>query len=60
LDLAIDYKLCGTYSVDLSKDKKRAVRKRAQSIAIIDGEAYLRRKKGMVCIGRRVYFFFAM
>ena len=32
LDLAIEYKLCGSYPTGLTKDKKRAVRKRASNI----------------------------
>ena len=48
LDLAIEYKLSGTYPEGLSKDKKRAIRKRAESIKIVEGEAFLRKKKGTV------------
>ena len=49
LELAIEYKVSGTYPIKgLTKDKKRAIRKRAESIDIIGGEAYLRKKKGTV------------
>ena len=48
LDLAIEYKVSSTYPDGMTKDKKRAVRKRAQCIDIIGGEAFLRKKKGNV------------
>jgi hypothetical protein len=48
LDLAIEYKVNGTYPDGLSKDKKRAITKRAQSISIVNGEAFLQKKKGRV------------
>lgn len=48
MDLAIEYKVSGTYPEGLSKDKKRAIRKRAQSIDIVEGVPFLKKKKGNV------------
>ena len=49
LDYAIEYKMKGAYPPGLTKDKKRAVRKRAQTICIEEGEVYILRKKNKVC-----------
>ena len=49
LDYAIEYRMRGTYPPGLSKDKKRAVRKRAQVIVVEEGEVYIQRKKNKVC-----------
>ena len=49
LDYAIEYKMKGAYPPGLTKDKKRAVRKRAQTICIEEGEVYIWRKKNKVC-----------
>lgn len=49
LDYAIEYKMKGAYPAGLTKDKKRAVRKRAQTICIEEGEVYIWRKKNKVC-----------
>ena len=48
LDYAIEYRMRGSYPPGLSKDKKRAVRKRAQAISVEDGEVYLQKKKSKV------------
>ena len=48
LDYAIEYKLTGTYPPSLTKDKKRAVRKRAETLITDNGEIYVQRKKGRV------------
>ena len=45
LDLAIDYKPSGTYPPALSKDKKRAVRKRAATLITDNGEIFVERNK---------------
>ena len=45
LDYAIEYKHTGSYPPSLSKEKKRAVRKRAATLIIENGEIYLERKK---------------
>ena len=50
LDYAIEYKMKGAYPPGLTKDKKRAVRKRAQTICIEEGEMYILRKKNKVCL----------
>ena len=48
LDSAIEYKLSGTYPPSLTKDKKRAVRKRVGTLIADNGEIYVQRKKGRV------------
>ena len=48
LDYAIYYTVNGTYPNELTKEKKRAVRKRAGTLILENGEVYLQRK------GRRV------
>lgn len=50
LDLAIEYAMKGTYRDGLTKEKKRAVRKKAQSLVIDKGEIYIKRKKGTVSL----------
>ena len=51
LDMAVSYVLHGTYQEDLSKDKKRAIRKKAQSQGgEWRGVAYLTLRSGrLVC-----------
>ena len=49
LDFAIEYAISGTYPPGLTKDKKRAVRKRAQTIVVEKGEVFLKKKSGKVC-----------
>ena len=44
LDHAIYYAINGTYPNDLTKEKKRAVRKRAAILTVENGEVYLQRK----------------
>ena len=44
LDLAIEYRLSGSYPTELTKDKKRAVRKRAATLIADNGEIYVERK----------------
>ena len=44
LEMAVYYILKGRYQSKLSKDKKRAVRKRARSPSVEDGEVFTRRK----------------
>lgn len=48
LDYAIEYKHTGSYPPSLSKEKKRAVRKRAATLIVENGEIYLERKKRRV------------
>ena len=48
LEMAVYYILKGRYESNLSKDKKRAVRKRARSLSVEDGEVFMRRKKRKV------------
>ena len=48
LDCAIEYKLSGTYPPSLTKDKKRAVRKRAATLITDNGEIYVQRNKRRV------------
>ena len=48
LDYAIEYKLYGRYPEGLSKDKKRAVRKRMKCLTVENGEVYIERKKSKV------------
>ena len=44
LDLAVEYVLHGRYAQDLTKEKKRAVRKRAAKLVIERGEVFLQKK----------------
>ena len=48
LEHAIEYLMKGAYPPGLTKDKKRAVRKRAQTISVEEGEVYIKRKKNKV------------
>ena len=48
LDLAIRYRISGTYPPALTKDKKRAVRKRAATLITDNGEVFVERTKGRV------------
>ena len=48
LEHAIDYCMTGSYPPGLSKDKKRAVRKRAKALTVVKGEVYLQRRKNKV------------
>ena len=50
IDYAIEYCISKGYRPGLSKDKKRAVRKRAKLISVVDGEVYIQRKTNKVCI----------
>ena len=44
LELAIGYKLHRSYPLGLSKERKRAVRKRASTLTVDNGEVFLKRK----------------
>lgn len=46
LDAAITYKTDGTYPSSSSKDRKRAIRKRAERLEIVKGELFFLRKNG--------------
>ena len=46
LDAAITYKIDGTYPSNSSKDRNRAIRKRAERLEIDKGELFLLRKNG--------------
>ena len=48
LDFAIEYKQSGTYPPALTKEKKRAVRKRTASLIADNGEIYVERKNRRV------------
>ena len=48
LDFAVDYVTSGMYPSGLSKEKKRAVRKRAANLVVEDGEIFLQRKNRKV------------
>ena len=48
LDHAIHYAINNTYPDGLSKEKKRAVRKRAATLVVDSGEVYLKRKNRKV------------
>ena len=48
LDLAIEYVLHSNYPPNLSKDKKRAMRKRAATLVVNTGEVFLKRKGCLV------------
>ena len=48
LDLAIEYVLHRNYPPNLSKDKKRAMRKRAATLVVNTGEVFLKRKGCLV------------
>ena len=49
LEHAIEYCMTGSYPPGLTKDKKRAVRKRARAVTVENGEVYLQRRKNKVC-----------
>ena len=49
LEHAIEYCMTGSYPPGLTKDKKRAVRKRAKAVTVENGEVYLQRRKNKVC-----------
>ena len=44
LDAAITYKTDGTYPSNSSKDRKRAIRKRAERLEIVKGELFFVKK----------------
>ena len=46
VDCAIHYVLNKTYHCELEKDKKRAVRKRAATLVLEDGEVFVSRRTG--------------
>ena len=48
LQYAIDYTISHTYPPDLSKDKKRAVRRKAATLTVEKGEVFLRRHQRRV------------
>ena len=48
LDNAIHYLINGAYAEGLSKDNKRAVRKRAAKLEVDKGQVYLKKKSGKV------------
>ena len=48
LDYAIEYCVHGSYPEGLNKDKKRAVRKRAKSVAVENSEVFIKRRKSKV------------
>ena len=48
LDLAIEYAIKRTYPEGLSKERKRAVRKRAAKLVVDKGEVFLKRKGRLV------------
>jgi len=50
LDFAINYKLKGSYPDNTSKDRKRAIRKRAKNLITDKGEIFLMRKTNRVKI----------
>ena len=49
LEHAIEYCMTGSYPPGLTKDKKRAVRKRARAVTVQNGEVFLQRRKNKVC-----------
>jgi len=48
LDLAVNYALYGCYGEELTKEKKRAVRKRATKLVVERGEVFLKKKERKV------------
>jgi len=52
LDCAIHYILNKTYPCELEKDKKRAVRKRAATLVLEDGEVFVQQKNRKVKVIR--------
>ena len=52
LDCAIHYVLNKTYPCELEKDKKRAVRKRAATLVLEDGEVFVQQKNRKVKVIR--------
>ena len=49
LEHAIEYCMKGSYPLGLTKDKKRAVRKRARAVTVENGEVFVQRRKKKVC-----------
>ena len=49
LEHAIDYRINRCYPPGVTKDKKRAVRKRAAALVVENGEVFLQRKNRKVC-----------
>ena len=48
LNLAIEYATTGLYQPHLTKDQKRAVRRKARTLVVESGEVFIERKKGRV------------
>ena len=49
LDDAIEFKMTGHYPDGLTKDQKRSVRRKAQTIFVEHGEVLIKKKRGKVC-----------
>ena len=54
LDHAIYYVLHRTYPGELTKEEKRAVRKRATNLIVEKGEVFLKKKERKVCVSASV------
>ena len=48
VEFAIEYATSGVYPSGLSKDKKRAVRRKAGTLVVEQGEVFLQRRQGRV------------
>ena len=48
LDDAIEFKITGHYPDGLTKDQKRSVRRKAQTIFVEHGEVLIKKKRGKV------------
>ncbi len=59
LEYAIQYAQNGSYPPELTKDKKRAVRKRAALLTIDEGEVFFNRgkRKVMVMVSREEHVY---
>ena len=55
LDLAIEYVVNSAYPTGISKEKKKAMRKRAAKLLVEDGDAFLRKKNRKVTENRQKY-----
>ena len=59
LDLAIEYVVNSAYPTGISKEKKRAVRKRAAKLLVEDGDVFLRKKNRKVTENKDRYHIYA-
>ena len=57
LDEAIYYATHGCYSEQVTKEKKRAIRKRAVNLVVEAGEVFMKKKEWKVCMYTLIYVY---